>query len=1224
MKTFDLVNTPLAGTNLIEANAGTGKTYTIAGLFLRLILEKHFPADQILVVTFTKAATAELKDRIYNKLLCAKEAFLKGSSDDRLIEALVRQHNNSVQTIRLIEDALIDFDKAAIFTIHGFCQRILYENAFETGSLFDTELTLDQTDLMQEVADDFWRKHFYNQPPEFLGYCIKKISGPEYFLKLLDKIKTPDIKIIPDIIKPSLENLDPFRETFDCLKKIWAFSGKKIESASEGLRNPSLNGTVYGSIKPGQTGFSKRDMKVFSMIEAMDRFVDSKSAKFPLFKDFEKFTSTKLIKSAKKNHIPPSHEFFDICDKLYKIGISLESEMERYLLFLKTESFKFAKSELFTKKKKNNTQFFDDLLMMVVKALEKKQGNELARAIRQKYQAALVDEFQDTDPVQYEIFSRLFSSKDSVLFMIGDPKQAIYSFRGADIFSYMKAARNARSKYTLTDNWRSEAGLITAINTIFSNVRQPFVFDEIGFEKGKPAKKIESVKNESTKESKNDEKSSAPLKLWFLGAKKDGPINKTEAIELIAEAVAGEISSILSHDNICESDYIKESDIAVLVRTNRQAQVIKKYLSAKNIPSVLYSAENIFDSPETAEMERILQSISEPANERLFKSALVTDIMGVSGEEIDLMDEKTFWRETGLANFMEYFQLWHRHGFIRMFRLFMTREKVRKRLLLFPDGERRLTNLLHLAEILHRQSIEKKPGIKYLLKWLSEQKNPASPRLEEHQLRLESDANAVKIVTIHKSKGLEYKIVFCPFGWEGSLIKKNEIVFHDNDENQKMTLDLNPGNNSGNVILAQNELLAENLRLLYVALTRAKKRCYLVWGQIRTAETSAMSYLFHCKDAAEKDNIAASLKETFSAKKDNEILDDLTNLVKNSKGSIELALLPLENHKKHKPGIKKEEELVCRKFSGKIDADWKISSFSSLVSKQASSRELSNPEAYRDTYRRSQNSLLDQPDQYGKTDIFSFPKGTRAGTFFHDIFEHLDFAPLDRNFPDHQKKLVENKLKAYGFDLKWQDTVCNMTNKVLSVPLLEDRSDLVLSSIKWKDRINEMEFYFPLKRVTPQKLKKIFADYGGIDIPSGFSDRLENLAFSPTEGFMKGYIDMIFHSSGSFYLVDWKSNFLGSSIKDYDKDSLDKTMKDDFYILQYHIYTLALHQYLRIHMPGYRYEKNFGGIFYIFIRGVEPDRGPEFGIYKDIPVPDLINELGRLLIPDFIFPPIFV
>ena len=496
MKTFDLINTPLAGTNLIEASAGTGKTYTIAGLFLRLILEKHFPADQILVVTFTKAATAELKDRIYNKLLCAKEAFLKGSSDDKLIEALVKKHNNSAPAIQLIQDALIDFDKAAIFTIHGFCQRILYENAFETGSLFDTELTTDQTDLMQEVADDFWRRHFYDLPPEFLSYCIKKISGPEYFLKLLDKIKTPGIKIIPDLKKPSLESLGPFRETFISLKKAWTFSREKVESASGGLRDPSLNGSVYGSIKtkPGQTGFSKRDMKVFSMIEAMDRFVDSKSANFPLFKDFEKFTSTKLIRSARKNHIPPSHEFFDICDKLYRIGITLESEMERYLLFLKAESFKFAKSELFIKKKKNNTQFFDDLLIMVMEALEKRSGNELAKSIREKYQAALVDEFQDTDPVQYEIFSRLFSSKGSVLFMIGDPKQAIYSFRGADIFSYMKAARNAQSKYTLTDNWRSEPGLITAINTIFSNVRQPFVFDEIEFEKGKSGEKIECIK----------------------------------------------------------------------------------------------------------------------------------------------------------------------------------------------------------------------------------------------------------------------------------------------------------------------------------------------------------------------------------------------------------------------------------------------------------------------------------------------------------------------------------------------------------------------------------------------------------------------------------------------------------------------------------------------------------------------------------------------------------
>ena len=340
MKTFDPANTPLVGTNLIEASAGTGKTYTIAGLFLRLVLEKNLPVDQILVVTFTKAATEELKYRIRNKLLQAKSAFLKGKSDDILIDSLVKKLDNPALAVQLIQDTLVDFDNAAIFTIHGFCGRILHENAFETKSLFDTELVTDQHGLFQEIADDFWREHFYNLPPEFVGYAFKKISGPEYFVKLLSKKTAPDIRIIPELKKPSMDSLDDYRTIFKKLKTAWPVSREK---AARLLKDPSLSGTVYGSLKTQgiKMDFSKRDLKVLSMIEAMDRFADVKSIGFPLFKDFEKFTTTKLTKSVKKNHPPPLHKFFDICDSFYEKGAALESEMETYLLYLKTQFFNF-------------------------------------------------------------------------------------------------------------------------------------------------------------------------------------------------------------------------------------------------------------------------------------------------------------------------------------------------------------------------------------------------------------------------------------------------------------------------------------------------------------------------------------------------------------------------------------------------------------------------------------------------------------------------------------------------------------------------------------------------------------------------------------------------------------------------------------------------------------------------------------------------------------------
>ncbi|PQP34363.1 exodeoxyribonuclease V subunit beta, partial [Desulfobacteraceae bacterium SEEP-SAG9] len=306
-------------------------------------------------------------------------------------------------------------------------------------------------------------------------------------------------------------------------------------------------------------------------------------------------------------------------------------------------------------------------------------------------------------------------------------------------------------KYTLADNWRSEPGLITAINTIFSNVTMPFVFDAIPFENGNPGQRSLCEK----------EKLQTPLKLWYLipakVSKKNKLLRKTEAVQLISRTVASEIARIISPSLETATTRVPAGDIAILVRTNRQARIIRDHLSEKRIPCVLYSSESIFDSPEAMEMEIILASIAKPANERRLRAALVTDLMGVPGDDLNFSENEPAWWEPRLTRLREYFQVWQTYGFIRMFRLFLTQEKVKERLLAFPDGERRLTNILHLSEILHQVSFEKNQGMTALLKWLHEQRDPATPRLEAHQLRLESDALAVKIVTIHKSKGLEYE-----------------------------------------------------------------------------------------------------------------------------------------------------------------------------------------------------------------------------------------------------------------------------------------------------------------------------------------------------------------------------------------------------------------------------------------------------------------------------------
>ncbi|MGD8763925.1 MAG: exodeoxyribonuclease V subunit beta, partial [Desulfobacteraceae bacterium] len=1050
----------------------------------------------------------------------------------------------------------------------------------------------------------------YSAPLEFVNYASRMINGPQGFSELLTKVKAATVKIIPQVGKPALKNLQPYRKTYQRLKREWPASR---ESVIQTLKSPALSGTYYGSLKPDSRApnLTKRDLKIIPLMESMDRLTDLKSNGFPLFKDFVKFTTGYVHESTRKGQVPPVHSFFDRCEKVYQLGSALQDEMDHYLLFLKIRLFAYANTELAERKQRKNIHYFDDLLILVKKALDAKDGNLLAESVRKKFKAALVDEFQDTDDVQYDIFTKLFAIKDHLLFMIGDPKQAIYGFRGADIFSYMKAARNVTAKFTLTKNWRSDPGLISAVNTIFSNVDLPFVFNEIPFERQKAGKSV-------TPERKKDDH---PLIIWLLDSKniygEEKIINKADAVELIATAVAEEICRLITPG----SSHVARGDIAVLVRKNRQAQLIKQHLSVKGIPSVLYSTGNIFDSHEAMELEKILASISEPANIANLKAAFVMDMLGGSAEELVSVDQDHLWWERQLNRGQEYYRIWHQYGFIRMFRFFMANENVKERLLSFPDGERRLTNVLHLAEILHHASIEKNLGIAGLVKWLAKQRDPSSARLEEHQLRLESDENAVKIVTIHKSKGLEYPVVFCPFAWESAATVANEIIFHDIHQDMQLTYDIGTESQAKHRVWAQREILAENLRLLYVAMTRAKHRCYLTWGRINTAETSAMAHLLHGSgvsiDDTQNDDFAGLLKAYLIQKTEAELFEDLNRLVRRSKGSIKLLPLPTASERAYSRPKEQAERLSCRNFLGNIDHSWKISSYSSLVSSQAADIDLPDYDSHPAAVSHSLLPLSDDVDLPGDRrfdSIFSFPAGARAGIFFHNLMEHIDFAVSSQT---KIKEIVALKLQEYGYEKEWQKTIYSVIVNVLKAGLPPDRKEFSLSEISQSHRINEMEFYFPLNPIKPQILQKVFKDESNGRLGSEYSRKLAKLGFAPGTGFMKGFIDMVFCHQGKFYLLDWKSNHLGSTLENYTPDSLHAVMAENLYILQYHLYTLALYQLLRQRKPNFDYEIEFGGVFYIFFRGVMETPNGTYGVFEDRPALSLINRLGKALIPGY-------
>ena len=377
-----------------------------------------------------------------------------------------------------------------------------------------------------------------------------------------------------------------------------------------------------------------------------------------------------------------------------------------------------------------------------------------------------------------------------------------------------------------------------------------------------------------------------------------------------------------------------------------------------------------------------------------------------------------------------------------------------------------------------------------------------------------------------------------------------------------------------------------------------------------------MAYLFHYARNSEHpgdEDIVTSLKDYMTGKDDADLIDDLNDLVKRGDGAVALSVLPLPFNGKYDISEESAEQLFCRNFTGNIDDTFRISSYSSIAARSPSSLDIKDVDAGAVEIFRDAKDLQEYS---GKPDIFSFPKGARPGTFFHDLFENMDYSGLETA---SREKLVAGKLAEYGFGGIWKIPVCEMINKVLGALLNAKGITLKLSEIDMKNRVNEMEFYFPLKMITPLTIKKIFHGFGGVKMSGDYRGWTDNLVFAPAKGFMKGYMDMVFYHEGRFFLVDWKSNHLGSGQEYYGKNSLYETMEKESYILQYHLYVLALHQYLRLKNTSYKYKDSFGGIFYIFIRGVDDSKSPGSGIYYDLPDIALINRLGEALIPGYEF-----
>ncbi len=1132
---FDAVTFPLeAGTTLIEASAGTGKTYSIAALYLRLVLEEALPVQAILAVTYTTAATKELRERIRSRLHAAWVDLRRGASEDAIVAKYLAAHADPKPGERLLNLAVQSFDDARIFTIHGFCQRVLQERAFESGARYGAELTPDARPLLEEVAADFWRIRFHEAPALVAALAVARGESPEAWVELLEQTRNhPDL-----VLRPSPEACvasvlaEQLGETFEALRQAWLSEGSCLEAVLQADK----------TLRPAEL---KRRIAALPVLARLGAEPDGE-----LIAALGDFTSTAIAAAAGKNKTPLSHPFFARCDALFALADAFFNQLTH-------EALAYAAEEIPARKLRRGILTYDDLLTQVHAALTGPRGAALARAVGGGYQAALIDEFQDTDPLQYAIFERFFGGGAHRLFFIGDPKQAIYGFRGADIFTYLKAARAARRRATLAVNWRSDEALLAGFNALFARREDgaPFVVEQIQYYP------VHSNKPEIPPGTP------PALEVRYLPSDAEKGFAQEAAMHALAAAAARDVAQL----HVSGGGEWQWGDLAILVRTHRQAEAVYEALARRGLRGVMHTEASVFQSPEAAEMRLLLEAALEPGLRARLHAALVTPFGGLNGNELAELSPEDHQR--WVERFAGLGTLWRDAGFAVMFRRLLAGGDLYRRVMEAARGERRLTNYLHLAELLH--DVETAGGFtpEALVDWLAQQRVNPREAAEAAQLRLESDGDAVQIVTVHQSKGLEYPVVLCPFLWcPADTPRRKRVQFHDAEG--RLTFDLRgkDGADPEDIEAHGREALAEEVRLLYVAVTRAEHRCIIYTGDIQQPGVSALGHVLGDGIREGARALAASCPE-----------------------HVALTMIEPEEGPHISPFGAPEEKPVCaaRVFPGMIRTPAFLTSFTGLTA--GTGGEL--PE--RDALPAALPAAGDEAEPVAG--IFQFEKGARAGEFLHDVLENLDF-----RHPEQIAPLVEARLGAYG--LKGSPHSGAVVQKLTELLEVELAPGLTLSRIGLDDRLTEAEFSARLPSLKPEDLRAVFADFASPVIDPA---ALGALRFTPVEGFLRGFVDLFFRHEGRYYIADWKSNWLGERPSDYDAPGVEAAMRAHHYALQAHLYVLAADRFLSARLPGYDYERDFGGVFYVFLRGVE--RGnPERGICRMRPPLALVEKLRRL------------
>lgn len=1176
---------PLKGSRLIEASAGTGKTYTIALLYVRLLLGHGREAfgnpllpPQILVVTFTDAATAELRERIRSRLVEAAEVFAQNQTGDELLKQLrddypPEQWPDCAQRLRLGAQWM---DEAAVSTIHGFCQRMLREHAFASGSLFTQRLETDHSELLAEVVRDYWRQHCYPLQGKTLEWVIEQWRSPDQLAgQLKPWLKLPAAASSQSLLQCLEQAFSERRAALEALKAPWRQWVDGLQALIEQARaQKAFHG---GKLKQPD---SQR------WFEQIRQWANGDEESLDLKKGFERLTPEGLQEAWKEGPVPEHPALLamrDLPEKLAQLPDPAELALRHAASRVRED---FAEQ-----KRKRAEMGFDDMLAQLDQALQRAEGPRLAELIRQQFPVALIDEFQDTDPLQYRIFDTIYqvenNREDCALLLIGDPKQAIYSFRGADIETYLKARQaTAGRHYHLQRNFRSTQGMVEAVNDLFELGQDS---PQGAFLQGQqlPFTRVQAQGKSDTWQV--DGATPKALTIWHLPS--DEPLKRDQYAEVMAESCASEIVRLLNLGEQNRAGFAERAlhpgDIAILVRNFQEAQLIGQALSQRGVRSVYLSdKDSVLASAEAQDLLRWLRACAAPEDDRLLRAALACATLALPLAELERLNQDERYWEARVMQFRALHSRWQRQGVLPMVRQLLHEFALAKRLLALPDGERRLTNLLHLAELLQQAGAEL-DGELALIRHFEEQIAAGESGRDEQIVRLESDEALLKIVTIHKSKGLEYPLVFLPFvaAFRPTDGKKPLARITQGQYQVRLKAD------TQTLQEADQQRLAEDLRLLYVALTRAKYACWLGVADLRIGNSkescfagSALGYLLGGGQALES---PAQLKEW---------LDRLNS------EHCTLAPPPLNTDERYQPALADTPKLEWKVPQRRASEHWWIASYSALqIDEHSPLRREQASDAWLPVAARDEEALFnsEQVPPSATPGLHSFKRGPEFGTFLHGLLQFLAEEGFARALqePVWLSRQIATRCARRQLD-EWAEPLTEWLKSLLAEPLRLPNG--TPSLVQLTHYHSEMEFWFSAQQVDVEQLDQL--------VRREEQPQWARKALRPDRlnGLFKGFIDLCFEHQGRFYLLDYKSNWLGEDDSAYQPHSLAEQIALHRYDLQYLLYSLALHRQLRLRLTDYDYDQHFGGVLYLFMRA------PAVGQYFSKPKRALIEQLDAL------------